>query len=229
VATDKSGQPDQPADETQEEPRPTEPPPRQEPRGAAEPPEPAIKPGSIGRTLGHVAITALVVMVLYTAYQASRRDDGDNGNDRADASEDNSDTTNTTDEDGAVATTLADSGSPVAAECPPEDGPEEPARTFAGEPPMCIDPDRTYVATVETTRGDFEITLDAAAAPGTVNNFVFLSRWRFYEGAAFYRWCPASPSVPAIRSPRTARVIPATRSTTSCRRSSRSTPRCRCA
>jgi cyclophilin family peptidyl-prolyl cis-trans isomerase len=137
-----------------------------------------------------VAITALVVMVLYTAYQASRRDDGDNGDDRADASEDASDTTNTTDEDGAVATTLADSGSPVAAQCPPEDGPEEPVRTFAGEPPTCIDPDRTYVATVETTRGDFEITLDAAAAPGTVNNFVFLSRWRFYEGAAFYRVVP---------------------------------------
>lgn len=192
MATDKSGpreEPAGPADETLEEPRQAEPPRRQEPRGAEPAPEPSIKPGSIGRTLGHVAITALVVMVLYTAYQHSRRDDGDDGG-RADASEDASDTTNTTNENGATGTSLADSGSPVAAECPPEDGPEEPVRTFAGEPPMCIDPERTYVATVETTRGDFEITLDTAAAPRTVNNFVFLAGWRFYEGSAFYSVVP---------------------------------------
>lgn len=86
-----------------------------------------------------------------------------------------------------VTTTLAEPGVPKEPACPPERGAAEPVRSFTGSPPMCIDPSRTYVATVETNRGDFEITLDADAAPQVVNNFVFLARWRFYEGAGFHR------------------------------------------
>lgn len=55
---------------------------------------------------------------------------------------------------------------------------------------MCIDPSQEYVATVSTTKGRFEMTLDPRRAPLTVNNFVVLARYPFYEGTPFHRIIP---------------------------------------
>ncbi len=52
---------------------------------------------------------------------------------------------------------------------------------------MCIDPSKTYTAVLDTTMGSMTIALDAAAAPKTVNNFVVLARYRYYEGVIFHR------------------------------------------
>jgi cyclophilin family peptidyl-prolyl cis-trans isomerase len=52
---------------------------------------------------------------------------------------------------------------------------------------MCIDPNKTYTATMQTSQGDLTITLDPKQAPKTVNNFVFLSRYHFYDGLTFHR------------------------------------------
>ncbi|MFN8038541.1 MAG: peptidylprolyl isomerase [Acidimicrobiales bacterium] len=71
--------------------------------------------------------------------------------------------------------------------CPPTDGSAQRTTTFSEAPPMCIDPAKTYTATVSTTKGDFTITLDAKSAPKTVNNFVVLSRYGFYDGVPFHR------------------------------------------
>lgn len=57
-------------------------------------------------------------------------------------------------------------------------------------PPMAIDPERSYTATVHTSRGDIAIALDPAAAPATVNNFVHLARSGFYAGLTFHRVVP---------------------------------------
>lgn len=88
----------------------------------------------------------------------------------------------------AVTTTFAtgEATNPIEPECP-EAPYDRRVVQFNGPPPTCIDDGTTYVATVETTRGDFEIELDSQAAPITVNNFVFLARWRYYEGAGFHR------------------------------------------
>lgn len=51
---------------------------------------------------------------------------------------------------------------------------------------MSIDTSK-YRATIVTAKGDIEVTLDARAAPRTVNNFVFLARDRFYDGLTFHR------------------------------------------
>jgi cyclophilin family peptidyl-prolyl cis-trans isomerase len=51
---------------------------------------------------------------------------------------------------------------------------------------MCIDPDKEYTAVLETSRGDIEMELDTENAPATVNNFVFLARWGFYDGVDFH-------------------------------------------
>jgi len=52
---------------------------------------------------------------------------------------------------------------------------------------ITIDPAKTYTATIETTEGTIEIALDAANAPTSVNNFVYLTRAKFYDGLLFNR------------------------------------------
>jgi cyclophilin family peptidyl-prolyl cis-trans isomerase len=52
---------------------------------------------------------------------------------------------------------------------------------------MCIDPAKRYTATMDTSLGTLVIALDAAAAPVTVNNFVFLARYHYYDGVTFHR------------------------------------------
>jgi cyclophilin family peptidyl-prolyl cis-trans isomerase len=52
---------------------------------------------------------------------------------------------------------------------------------------MCIDPAKTYTAEMVTSMGTLQIALDAAAAPQTVNSFVFLSRYHYYDGLNFHR------------------------------------------
>ncbi|MEZ5381460.1 MAG: peptidylprolyl isomerase [Microthrixaceae bacterium] len=81
--------------------------------------------------------------------------------------------------------------SPVSdAPCPPDDGTPERVTTFDGRPQMCIDPAATYQAQIATSKGDFTVALDAAAAPETVNNFVVLARSHFYDGIPFHRIVP---------------------------------------
>jgi cyclophilin family peptidyl-prolyl cis-trans isomerase len=54
-------------------------------------------------------------------------------------------------------------------------------------PPMTIDPNKTYVATISTAKGNIVVALDAQSAPQTVNNFVFLVNQGFYDGLTFHR------------------------------------------
>jgi len=67
-----------------------------------------------------------------------------------------------------------------------------PARKtqFSAAPPMCINPAKNYTATVQTDIGTFQIKFDPTAAPKTVNNFVFLSLYHFYDGVVFHRVIP---------------------------------------
>lgn len=71
--------------------------------------------------------------------------------------------------------------------CPPVDGSAERQTEFSAPPEMCIDPSKSYTAVLDTSLGSMTIALDAAAAPKTVNNFVVLARYRYYEGIIFHR------------------------------------------
>jgi peptidyl-prolyl cis-trans isomerase B (cyclophilin B) len=75
-------------------------------------------------------------------------------------------------------------------ECPAADGSAERTTSFAEAPPMCIDLAKTYTAEVETTKGNFIIELDAETAPQTVNNFVVLARYHYYDDVPFHRIIP---------------------------------------
>jgi len=61
---------------------------------------------------------------------------------------------------------------------------------YSAPPAMTIDKAKTYRATIVTARGNVELSLDAKAAPVTVNNFVFLARDHFYDGLRFHRVVP---------------------------------------
>ena len=74
--------------------------------------------------------------------------------------------------------------------CPNADGSSPKQQRFDGPPPMCIDPEKRYSAEMVTSKGTIRIALDAASAPKTVNNFVFLARYHYYEGIVFHRVIP---------------------------------------
>jgi cyclophilin family peptidyl-prolyl cis-trans isomerase len=74
--------------------------------------------------------------------------------------------------------------------CPAPDGSSERRQQFDAEPPMCIDPTHRYTATMTTTKGTMTIALDPVAAPRTVNNFVFLARYHYFDGIVFHRVIP---------------------------------------
>ncbi|MGD9797659.1 MAG: peptidylprolyl isomerase [Acidimicrobiia bacterium] len=75
----------------------------------------------------------------------------------------------------------------MASDCPAPDGSSPRVTSFDGPPPMCIDPAKRYTALMSTSMGDLTIALDAVAAPKTVNSFVFLARYHYYEGVVFHR------------------------------------------
>ena len=76
------------------------------------------------------------------------------------------------------------------AACPNADGSSPRTTTFTEPPQQCIDRAKTYTAAVETDVGAFTIALDAERAPLSVNNFVFLARFHFYDGLTFHRAPP---------------------------------------
>ena len=75
----------------------------------------------------------------------------------------------------------------MAPECPPTDGSAERRTRFDGEMPICIDPARQYQATIETNHGTMVAFLYPDQAPKTVNNFVCLARYKYFDGLTFHR------------------------------------------
>src|SRR2546423_115154 len=71
--------------------------------------------------------------------------------------------------------------------CPNADGSSPRTTSFEKPPPMCIDPSKTYKATFQTNKGNIEVALDTKDTPGTVNNFVFLARYHYYDASAIHR------------------------------------------
>ncbi|MHB1536856.1 MAG: peptidylprolyl isomerase [Acidimicrobiales bacterium] len=78
----------------------------------------------------------------------------------------------------------------MATPCPAPDGSSPKQQTFDAPPPMCIDPDRRYSAEMVTSKGTLRIALDPIGAPNTVNNFVFLARYHYFDGIVFHRVIP---------------------------------------
>ena len=78
-----------------------------------------------------------------------------------------------------------------AAGCPAADGSSGRVIDFDGPQPMCIDPEARYVAAFDTSEGQMRFELTADATPLTVNNFVTLARWGYYDNTLLFRTDPS--------------------------------------
>lgn len=74
--------------------------------------------------------------------------------------------------------------------CPAADGSSARTITFAKAPPTCIDAAKTYSAVVTTNKGAYTVALDSKAAPITVNNFVVLARYHYFDNTICHRAIP---------------------------------------
>jgi cyclophilin family peptidyl-prolyl cis-trans isomerase len=93
-------------------------------------------------------------------------------------------------ETGAPITTTPSDFAYGTTECPPVEGAATQTQDFDDSFARCIDPTKTYTAVVTTNMGTYSAVLDAAKAPGTVNNFVSLARNKYFDGTTCHRAIP---------------------------------------
>jgi peptidyl-prolyl cis-trans isomerase B (cyclophilin B) len=74
--------------------------------------------------------------------------------------------------------------------CPAADHSEAKVRTFEQAPPDCLEPGATYTAEITTNRGAFSVELFPEVAPATVNNFVVLARYGYFDDTVCHRAIP---------------------------------------
>jgi cyclophilin family peptidyl-prolyl cis-trans isomerase len=74
--------------------------------------------------------------------------------------------------------------------CPPADGSAPRTTSFEKPPPPCVEVAKTYTAEIQTSKGLMVASLDVKNATKTVNNFVVLARYKYFEGIAFHRILP---------------------------------------
>jgi peptidyl-prolyl cis-trans isomerase B (cyclophilin B) len=98
------------------------------------------------------------------------------------------------DDEDAGSAAATPSATPAATEsataCKKVAAPEAKPDGGESKPKLRLNPAKTYVATMATSCGTFEITLDAKRAPRTGGSFVSLARKGFFDGLVFHRIVP---------------------------------------
>jgi peptidyl-prolyl cis-trans isomerase B (cyclophilin B) len=61
------------------------------------------------------------------------------------------------------------------------------SKQWKNPPGMQIDPEKKYIATMETSKGIINLDLYPEHAPITVNNLAFLAGEGYYDGVSFHR------------------------------------------
>ncbi len=90
-------------------------------------------------------------------------------------------------DDGSSEGSAAASTPAVAGACDAAEAPEPKGEGDLPKPKQRLSPGKTYVATVATNCGDFEITLDPEQAPRTGGSFKALADEGFYDDLTFHR------------------------------------------
>ena len=75
--------------------------------------------------------------------------------------------------------------------CAPAGGAAEVVLDFGEAPALCIDTSVPHTAVFDTSRGTVRVALDVANTPGTVNSFVNLARFGYYDGTLVHRSAPS--------------------------------------
>ena len=97
------------------------------------------------------------------------------------------DDSKTSDPVSTSADTGGATGTPLPDGCAAADGSAATTQTFAAGPPMCLQDGTTYTATIETTQGTLNVLLRSDIAPNTVNSFVNLARFHYFDGTTCHR------------------------------------------
>lgn len=74
--------------------------------------------------------------------------------------------------------------------CPPAKGTKRRIVWFTKAPPHCIAKSSVWDATFDTSLGSFVVEMKASKSYAAVNNFVFLSKWNYFNGTFFHRVIP---------------------------------------
>lgn len=127
-------------------------------------------------------------------------DDGAAGEQAADADPDDGSADGASGADEAEPEPAAAGGpdyTPYAAEeygsgpCAPAEGAAEVVLDFGEAPALCIDTSVPHTAVFDTSQGVVRVALDVANTPGTVNSFVNLARFGYYDGTLVHRSAPS--------------------------------------
>jgi peptidyl-prolyl cis-trans isomerase B (cyclophilin B) len=94
------------------------------------------------------------------------------------------------DEPAAESTPTPTAAAEAPAGCEAAEAPEPKPEGDLPEPEERLERGKTYVATVATNCGEFEITLDPRDAPVTGGSFKSLADEGFYDGTTFHRIVP---------------------------------------
>ena len=86
-----------------------------------------------------------------------------------------------------MVTATVDAAVPAATEVPAPAPAPAAGKQYPAAPPMTIDVNKAYTATIKTPRGDIVVKLRPDLAPETVNSFVFLARDGYYNGLTWHR------------------------------------------
>ena len=126
-----------------------------------------------------IMIIGVMAAVLLAAFLLSLRG--------GDESTDSASTTTTAPADGSVPAPGAGASISGETPCPASDGGAERTTTFENPPPDCLEDGVDYVAVFDTSEGEIRVDLDEAAMPSTVNNFVTLARYGYYDDTSIFR------------------------------------------
>jgi cyclophilin family peptidyl-prolyl cis-trans isomerase len=133
------------------------------------------------RSYGFIAaIVGVVVVGGLALFALTRSGDDATTDEAADAGETDDEGGETDDE-----TDVPEETQPLP--CPAEDGSSAQVLEFPAPPPECLVDGASYTAVFDTTAGEMVAELDPAAAPLTVNNFVYLARYHYYDDSTFHR------------------------------------------
>jgi len=75
--------------------------------------------------------------------------------------------------------------------CPAADKSDGPRLTFPHRPTWCLANGVEYTAVFDTTEGEIRVALDRHSTPETVNDFVVLTRFGYYDGTILFRFDPS--------------------------------------
>ena len=96
---------------------------------------------------------------------------------------------------GAPATNAPATSAPAASagsgagngECAKADGSSPKTQKFTAEPANCLEAGKTYTAEITTAFGTLHVKLNQATSPRTVNSFVNLARFHYFDGTTCHR------------------------------------------